>query len=167
MGRCRDGPLRYRRLDYPSADGNARAAQPHLAPMKLIPRIPVLAALLLLGLSSRGARADGGAIRLFEAKGPYVITIFTASEPVQDGPMDVSVMVQKRDSSEAILDANVDLMFTPPTELTVIPIEQMCGQFGKALMSPSSDMQMTEFTVPATHKQASNKLLYAASIKFG
>jgi hypothetical protein len=135
--------------------------------MKLIRRIRVLGALLLLGLSSRGVRADGGAIRLFEAKGPYVITIFTASEPVQDGPMDVSVMVQRRDSSEAILDANVDLMFTPPAELTVIPIEQMCGQFGKALMSPSSDMQMTEFTVPATHKQASNKLLYAASIKFG
>ncbi len=135
--------------------------------MKLIRRVQVLAALLLLGLSSRDACADGGIVRLFEAKGPYVVTIFTASEPVQDSPVDVSVMVQRRDSSEAILDANVDLMFTPPTESTVEPVEQMCGQLGEALMSPLSDGQMTEFTVPATHKQASNKLLYAAPVEFG
>jgi len=135
--------------------------------MKLIRRVRVLAALLLLGLSARDARADGGVIRLFEAKGPYVVTIFTASEPVQDSPVDVSVMVQRRDSSEAILDANVDLMFTPPTESTVEPVEQMCGQSGEALMSPPSNGQVTEFTVPATHKQASNKLLYAAPVKFG
>src|SRR6267154_6548786 len=155
MGRCRDGPLHYRHLDYPSADGNAWAAQPHLAPMKLIRRIQVLAALLLLGLSSRDARADGGVIRLFEAKGPYVVTIFTASEPVQDSPVDVSVLVQRRDSSEAILDANVDLMFTPPTESTMEPVEQMCGQSGEAPMSPPSDGRITQFTIPATHKQAS------------
>ena len=135
--------------------------------MKLIRRVQVLAALLLLGLSSRDARADGGVIRLFEAKGPYVVTIFTASEPVQDSPVDVSVMVQRRDSSEAILDANVDLMFTPPTESTVEPVEQMCGQLGEALMSRPLGGQMTEFTVPATHKQASNKLLYAAPVEFG
>jgi len=135
--------------------------------MKLIRRVQVLAALLLLGLSSRDARADGGVIRLFEAKGPYVVTIFTASEPVQDSPVDVSVMVQRRDSSEAILDANVDLMFTPPTESAVKPTEKMCGQLGEALMSPPSDGRITQFTVPATHKEASNKLLYAASIKFG
>src|SRR5580704_11488590 len=101
MGRCRDGSRRYGRLDYPSADGNAWAAKPRLAPMKLIRCIWVLAALLLLGLSSRDARADGGVIRLFEAKGPYIVTIFTASEPVQASPVDVSVMVQRRDSGEA------------------------------------------------------------------
>jgi hypothetical protein len=130
-------------------------------------RLRFLTSLLLLGLSSRDSRADGGVVRLFEAKGPDVITIFTASEAVRDTPVDVSVLVQGRDKSDVILDANLDLMFTPPAELTVKPVEQTCGQMGDALMSLPSHGQMAEFTVPATHNQASNKLLYAVPAEFG
>jgi len=130
--------------------------------MKYVRYLQVLLVPLLLELSSGNARADGGVVRLREARGPYVVTIFTASEPLRDRPEDVSVLVQRRDSSEAILDATVNLMFTPPPELAGEPTEQMC-----ALMSPSSAGQMTRFSVPATHQQASNKLLYAAPIRLG
>ena len=135
--------------------------------MKYVRYLQVLLVPLLLELSSDDARADGGVVRLREARGPYVVTIFTASEPLRDSPEDVSILVQRRDSSEAILDASVDLMFTPPPELAVEPIEQMCRQSEGALMSPPSAGQMTQFSVPATHKQASNKLLYAAPVRLG
>jgi len=135
--------------------------------MKSARYLQVLLVPLLLGLSSDDARADGGIVRLREARGPYVVTILAVSEPLRDRPVDVSVLVQRRDSSEAILDATVELMFTPPPESVGEPTEQMCGQSQGALMSPPSDGQMTQFSVPATHKQASNKLLYAAPIRLG
>jgi hypothetical protein len=118
--------------------------------------------LLLSGLSSGDVRADGGIIRLHEAQGPFVVTIFTTSEPVKDGPVDVSVMVQQRDSSEAILDASVDLMFTPPAAPVMDLDGQICGASG-AGPGPHAE----QFNVPATRQQASNKLLYAAPVKFG
>ena len=129
--------------------------------------LQVLLVPLLLGLLSGNARADGGVVRLREARGPYVVTVFTASEPLRDNPVDVSVLVQRRDSADAILDATVDLIFTPPPESAVEPAEPTCGQSQGALMSHPADGQMTPFSVPATHKQASNKLLYAAPIRLG
>jgi hypothetical protein len=131
--------------------------------MKFIRYIPCLPALLLVGLSSGDAHADGGVIRLREAQGPFVVTIFTASEPLQNSPVDVSVMVQERDANDTVLDANVALMFTPPASLAGKPAEQICGPLGAVAFGPHSE----QFTVPATRKQASNKLLYAAPIQFG
>ena len=122
-----------------------------------------LPVLLLFGLSSVNARADGGVIRLREIQGPFVVTIFTSSEPLQDSPVDVSVMVQGRDSSDAILDASVNLIFTPPAASIAEPIEQICGVSGLAGLGAHSE----QFTVAATRRQASNKLLYAAPVKFG
>src|ERR1700722_11965846 len=101
--------------------------------MKYIQCVQVLTGLFLLGMSSGDARADGGIICLYEAQGPFVVTIFTASEPVRDRPVDVSVMVQKRDSSYAILDATVDLIFTAPPESAVETLEQICDQSGEVL----------------------------------
>ena len=126
----------------------------------IIQGLPVL---LLLGLAPVNARADGGVIRLREIQGPFVVTIFTSSEPLQDSPVDVSVMVQGRDSSDAILDANVNLVFTPPAASNAAPIEQICGPSGMAGLETHSE----QFTVAATRRQASNKLLYAAPVRFG
>jgi hypothetical protein len=119
--------------------------------------------LLVLALSSDDVRADGGIMRVREVQGPFVVTIFTASELLQDGPVDVSVMVQERNSNDAILDANVNLIFTPPAVSMAEPIEQICGVAGEAGLGPHSE----KFTVAATRRQASNKLLYAAPVKFG
>jgi hypothetical protein len=66
-------------------------------------------------------------------------------------------MVQRSDSSDAILDATVNLTFTAPTSSVVEPAEQVC--------SPSEAVShSSQFTVPATRQQASNKLLYAARV---
>ena len=131
--------------------------------MKRFPNLRALFTLLLLGLSSGVAHADGGIIRLREAQGPFVVTIFTAAEPTQGSPVDLSVMVQKRDSSDAILDATVDLTLTPPAGAVAGLMEPFCGLPG----GPGAGSVATVVTIPATREQASNKLVYAAPIQFG
>jgi hypothetical protein len=126
----------------------------------------ILPAILLLALSSGKVLADCGIIRLREAQGPFVITIFTASEPERDSPVDLSVMVQRRDSSEAVLDATVDLTLTAPDVPHLDPMDPLCGQPAMVLLGQFSEPRMTQFTVAATREQASNKLLYAAPITF-
>jgi hypothetical protein len=115
----------------------------------------------MLGLSPADVRADGGIMRAREVQGPFVVTIFTASELQQDSPVDVSVVVQERDSHNAILDATVNLTFTPPAAVFAEPIEQTCGPLGAAGL----DRRSERFTIAATRRQASNKLLYAAPIR--
>jgi hypothetical protein len=130
--------------------------------MNRLRSVLVIPVLLSLGLSSVNARADGGVVRLRDVQGPFIVTIFTASEVAANCPSDVSVMVQRRDSSEAILDAKVDLFFTISAALVVEPTEEICGQSGAAPL----ESHVSRYTVSATHEQASNKLLYAARIKF-
>lgn len=117
--------------------------------------------LSMLGLSLGKALADGGIMCAREVQGPFVVTIFTASEPQQDSSVDVSVMVQERDSNDAILDATVKLSFTPPAGAFAEPIEQTCGTSEMAGLSSHSE----RLTAVATRRQASNKLLYAATVR--
>jgi len=124
-------------------------------------RVGYILALSMLGLSLGDARADGGIMRAHEVQGPFVVTIFTASEPQQGSPVDVTVMVQERDSNDAILDATVKLILTPPARSLAKPVEEVCGTWGTAGFDPNSE----RFTVAATRRLASNKLLYAAPIK--
>jgi hypothetical protein len=126
-------------------------------------RVHFALALLALRLSSANADADGGIIRAREAQGPFVVTIFTASELLQDNPADVSVMIQERNSNDAILDANVNLVFTPPGVTIAEPIEQMCGVSGEPVQGPHSE----KLTVAATRRRTPNKLFYSAPVKFG
>ena len=134
--------------------------------MKCVGLVRLLRWLLIFGLSLSNAHADGGIVRLREAKGPFLVTIFTAGAPVQDGPGDVSVLVQRRDSGDAILDAAVGLLFTPPAPSVSKPIEQLCGAPGAAPQVQNPGQRATKFSVRATRAQASNKLLYAAPVRF-
>jgi hypothetical protein len=129
----------------------------------------ILLPLLLLGSSLGNAHADGGVIRLREAQGPFLVTIFTTDDLVQDRTADVSVMVQRRDSSEAVLDATVNLMFSAPTSTAWLPPhdEQLCGMAGAGLFAQASGLNTAQFTAHASRKLASNKLLYAVPVKFG
>ena len=86
------------------------------------------------------AHADGGTVQLREASGPFVVTVFTAPEPLRAGPIDTSVLVQDRETGRVILDATVNLAVQPA-----------------AGTSP-------RFQARATHAQARNKLLQAATI---
>ena len=96
-------------------------------------------ALLLLG--SRMAFADGGAVLLAKQAGPYLLTLFGSPSPLRAGRADLSVLVQKAEDKSNVLDAKVALHLTKTEEGRIV-----------------------EFTVPATHDTATNKLLYAASL---
>ncbi len=129
--------------------------------MKCTPFGSLMAVAIIFGLSLGEVRADGGIIRLREAKGSFVVTIFTASEPVKDEPIDVSVMVQRSDSGDVVLDAGVELRVISPDDLATTPGDQLCGPMGAMSMVPS----LTTFR--ATRGQASNKLLYAVPVRLG
>ena len=135
--------------------------------MKCVDIVHLLPGLLMFGLSLCNARADGGVIRLREAKGPFLVTVFTAAEPVQDSRCDVSVLVQRRDSDAAILDAAVELDFKAPAASAGEPAGQLCGASGAWLRRRSSTPGQLQLTVPACRSLASNRLLYAAPIRFG
>jgi hypothetical protein len=135
--------------------------------MKHVGLARLLPGLLMFGLSLSNAHGDGGVIRLREAKGPFLVTIFTAAEPVQEGLCDVSVLVQRRDSGDAILDATVELAFRAPVASAAEPVGQLCGASGAWLLGRSSRPGQAQLTVPAFRRLASNKLLYAAPIRFG
>jgi hypothetical protein len=86
------------------------------------------------------ANADGGRVQLHEASGPFVVTVFAAPEPLRAGPIDTSVLVQDRETGRVILDATVNFAFHPNVGT-----------------SP-------RFLTHATHAQAKNKLLQAATV---
>ena len=96
--------------------------------------------LLALGLLAPPlVRADGGAVRLRGGSDDWVLTVFTAPEPLRVGMADVSVLVQRRDTGEALLDADVTLTLRPPEGAPV--------------------------TLPATRARATNKLLHSAVVE--
>jgi hypothetical protein len=68
----------------------------------------ILGSLLLAGV----ARGDGGILRLSQASGPFVLSVFTAPEPLRVGRAEVSVLVQARGS--IVLDAPVELRVRAP-----------------------------------------------------
>ena len=86
--------------------------------------------------------ADGGTVVLQKRSGPFLITLFSDPNPVRVGRADLSVMCQKAEDTSPILDAKVLLH----------------------LRRPSSGADILEFTLPAKHENASNKLLYAAAL---
>lgn len=99
--------------------------------------------LVLCLLPSGEASGDGGTVRLKESTGPFVITIFTAPEPLRVGVADLSVLVQAQGDGEPILDAQVSIRLSLPAPSVRV---------GEAI------------TTQASHAQATNKLLYAAAI---
>jgi hypothetical protein len=86
------------------------------------------------------ARGDGGVVRLREPSGTFLVTVFTAADPLRAGPIDASVLVQDRQTGAVILDATVKLEIQP--------------------VSGSSP----DFLTFAKSEQATNKLLKAARI---
>ncbi len=86
--------------------------------------------------------ADGGTMVLQKRSGPFVITLFSDPTPLRIGRADLSVMCQKAEDNSPVLDAKVLLH----------------------LRRPSNGSNILEFTLPAKHDNASNKLLYAAAL---
>lgn len=92
--------------------------------------------LAALFLSAVLLYADGGIVQFRREAGPFVITVFSTPSPLRAGPADLSVLVEWGQSHSPVLDAAVTLRLR--------------------------DAQGTEVNAPATHAQATNKLLYAS-----
>ena len=137
--------------------------------MKSIECGRIVLTLLLLEASLSIARADGGDIRLRETQGPLIVTIFTTGDLVQNRTADVSILVQRRGSSEAVLDAIVNLVFSAPIPTPSLNArdEPLCGMPESGPFAQASELHTAPFAAPASRKLASNKLLYAAAVKFG
>jgi hypothetical protein len=96
--------------------------------------------LLPLLILAQSALADGGAVQMRQETGDLVLTVFTSPTPLSVGPADISLLLQKRDGLDPVLDANVSLILA----------------YGSN----------TELHVHPTREQARNKLLYAAPVMF-
>jgi hypothetical protein len=130
-------------------------------------RLWILTALVLmlaLMLAPCVARGDGGIIQLRETRGPFSVTVFVSPEAVSDGPTDVSVLVQSQKNGDVVLDADVSLSLIPLEGVALNESDPFCGPYG-AVFQPSN-VAPHSLTVRATREQASNKLLYAARLRF-
>ncbi|HEY5311805.1 MAG TPA: hypothetical protein VIK18_04775 [Pirellulales bacterium] len=97
----------------------------------------LLACIAWLGLSA-AAQADGGTVQASQVVGDERVTIFTSSNPLRVGPIDVSVWVQDAASGATLPDARVEL----------------------ELFSPAAGGETLR--AAATHAAATNKLFLAA-----
>src|SRR3974390_1665939 len=73
------------------------------------------------------ANADSAVVRAQDRQGPFTITIFSPAEVSRGLRADITVMVQSRDSGEAVMDADVELGFVPPVGASFNPNDVVCG----------------------------------------
>ena len=84
------------------------------------------------------AHADGGAVQFEKSAGPFVITVFTTPSPLRAGAVDLSLMIQSRDSQQPVLDCKAVIQLRKEDALGI--------------------------RSEATREAAQNKLLYAAPV---
>lgn len=76
----------------------------------------ILILLLMQKILSLSVQANGGQVRIAEYPvGAYVVTVFTSPVPLQTGQIDVSVLLQKRETKEIVQDAEIFLFVEPTT----------------------------------------------------
>jgi hypothetical protein len=71
---------------------------------------------LLLGPGCGIVSADGGRVVLVERQGNYHISVFASPDPLRDGPIDISVLLQDATTDAPIADAQVDVILIPRDE---------------------------------------------------
>src|SRR5262245_19756761 len=98
-------------------------------------RLRVLAVLpLVMLLPSDPTAGDGGTVRLLAPAGPFIITIFSAPEPLRVGAADLSVLVQDRAQGTAVLDTRVFLTVMPPHGAASTRLEATRGHAANKLV---------------------------------
>jgi hypothetical protein len=93
---------------------------------------------LALAMFPSDIDADGGTVQLRQEAGGFVITVFTSPAPLVAGPVDLSVMVQSKETLQPLLNATVDVRLRASSHL--------------------------EIETHANRQLAHNKLLYAAPV---
>jgi hypothetical protein len=160
-------------MDHSSAHANAGdvgsnavthdgAARPSKAQGKWIGLLK-LALLLTLVLSPLPVWADGGVVRTRAVREQFVVTLFTPPQVVASVPTELAVLVQKTDTSEVLLDAEVEFSLVPPMGVRIPPNEALCGSLNRTRWPADGS---TAHRVPrqATHAQAANRLLYGTVV---
>ena len=122
--------------------------------------------LVAVAFVPRLAQADGGIVRARESRGPFLITIFTPSEVFMSAPVEVSVMVQDRETNQVVLDAVVELSLVQPHDpMGQINTSADASMTGHMMRGDAKTMDKPS-TVRATRAQGANKLLYSADVIF-
>jgi len=122
--------------------------------------------LVAVAFVPRLAQADGGIVRARESRGPFLITIFTPSEVFMSAPVEVSVMVQDRETNQVVLDAAVELSLVQPHDpMGQISTSADASMTGHMMRGDAKTMDKPS-TVRATRAQGANKLLYSADVIF-
>lgn len=117
--------------------------------MKLCRRImQALLAVAVVALPSDVAVADGGRIVHVEKSQGLIVTLFAAPNPLQAGPIDFSVLVQKEASLQFVDDAEISVTC------------RRDGDVGK------NDIDKNDLIIAAaaTREQTTNKLLQSAIV---
>lgn len=70
-------------------------------------------AVLMIVSAATSALADGGTVRLSEEIGNLRVTVLTSPVPLVCGPVEISVLVQDRESGKLRPDARVKIALTP------------------------------------------------------
>ena len=122
-----------------------------------------VATVLVVSLVPRCAKGDGGILRLREAQGPFLVTVFSTPEAAAGRLADVSVLVQGSETGKVVLDADVSLTLSPPDGLATKQSDGLCGLPTSTTFLPGGMNHPA--SVRATREQASNKLLYAAPVE--
>ena len=86
--------------------------------------------------------------------------MFTSPELASGRTADVSVLIQRQDCNEAVLDAIVSFVLTPPRGSLLKDTEPMCG------LGTTLESQDGQITILARREQSPNKLLYTAPVNF-
>jgi hypothetical protein len=119
---------------------------------------------LALILSPFEAKADGGVVRTKQTQGPFIVTIFTPPEASRDLPTDVTVVIQRRDSGEVVMDAAVDLRFVPPAGTKLSPNDVLCSPTHNLTSPEPTGAPGQPASIRAPRAQAANKLFYGTPV---
>ncbi len=84
--------------------------------VRSIPRLTALLGIvtIIAGLAPLATHANGGQVRIADYPlGPYTVTVFTSPVPLTTGTVDVSVLLQDRETKAIVDGATISLTVTP------------------------------------------------------
>ena len=110
--------------------------------------------------------ADGGVVRFRTGDGRLITTLFTPAEVLQDAAAEFAVLIQDEATGNAVLEAEVEILFVPPPGARLPTVDPWCRPPRSTLLA-APDGSLTGLpAVPLTRAQSDNKLLHAASLVF-
>ncbi len=126
----------------------------------------VIAAVCLILVTAREMRADGGVVRLQAREGPLVAVLFAPADLSRDLATELNVLVQDRLSGDVVLNAEVELRFTPPPGARLPLNDPWCRPLRSTLLAGADGSLDKLPLLRLTRAQSDNHLLYGASAVF-